>query len=259
MPIYYWGMPPTNGQAWWSTTNSTSSSTTWYPVTTSATGVWYTDSTPTSSISQYQLPLYLSQQNSFLLQQQQAMAMLAAQQNRYQPMGQLNGGGQRQLQQLAAPAVLRRPRLEGEERARRVDEQLAAYQRRAEEAVASNDQHFAEVRQRAEEVAARRRAADERAFELLREHLSEAQLATLAAEGYFIVIGQRTGRRYRIRTVSGIAGNIEELAGNDNRPTHRLCCHMEHVIPTADHFLAQKLMLESAEDDFLRIANRNRA
>lgn len=100
-------------------------------------------------------------------------------------------------------------------------------------------------------------AARDRARELLLEHLSPAQRETFIANGWFVVEGGRSKTRYRIRS-AGAAGNIDVLDRRD-RTTHRLCCHAASDIPLGDQWLAQKIMLELAEDDFLRIANRQAA
>lgn len=100
-----------------------------------------------------------------------------------------------------------------------------------------------------------REAARNRAQEFLLQHLTQEQQATLKKNGWFIVQGGRTKTKYRIRNNS-IAGNIDVFDSKD-KVTHRLCGHASHVIPIGDQLLAQKMMLESSEDDFLRIANRH--
>lgn len=104
-----------------------------------------------------------------------------------------------------------------------------------------------------------RQAAKDRARELLLEHLTPAQRDTLIRNGWFIVEGGRTRTKYRIHGNGGVAGNIDVLDRRD-RITHRLCCHArDSNIPPSDHHLSQKIMLELAEDDFLRMANRHAA
>jgi len=105
-----------------------------------------------------------------------------------------------------------------------------------------------------------RQEARVRAEALLRSHLTEQQRITLANRGWFIVEGGRSGTRYRIRA-SGVVGNVDVLEADllGERVLHRLCAHCDHAIPLHDHLLAQKLMLEADEDDFLRIANRHNA
>lgn len=127
-------------------------------------------------------------------------------------------------------------------------EHLATEERRAVE----------ERAQRHRDEEARRMAARQRARELLLEHLTPSQRDTFEKNGWFIVEGGKSGTRYRIRS-SGVAGNIDVL-GRGDRVQHRLCCHtMDGTIPQGDNWLAQKIMLELAEEDFVLRANRHAA
>lgn len=121
----------------------------------------------------------------------------------------------------------------------------------------------AEVRRREKEYqerqkaeAERYRAAKERAEGLLYEHLTDEQRAEIKRHKFFVVRGGKTGRKYKINADGGLAGNVHELdeAGALKR---RLCAHISHAAnaPIFDHLLAQKLMLEYQEEDFLRVAN----
>lgn len=109
--------------------------------------------------------------------------------------------------------------------------------------------------QRAARVQAeqKRSEAAERARELLLKHLTPEQRETYVSNGWFVVEGGRSKKRYRIHTRT-YAGNIDVLDGDKTEV--RLCCHCADAIPQHDHHLAQKLMLEAAEDDFLRAAKR---
>lgn len=60
-----------------------------------------------------------------------------------------------------------------------------------------------------------------------------------------------SSRTYRIRR--GVAGNVS-LLGPDGRAVKSFCAHPDGV-PSPDVMLSQKLMLETNEDMFLRIAN----
>lgn len=96
------------------------------------------------------------------------------------------------------------------------------------------------------------RTANNRAKELLLSHLTAEQRKTFNENGWFIVEGGRTKQKYRING-SSISGNIDVLGKN-----HRLCAHAPHgMVPHFDHLLTQKVMIELAEDDFLRVANRH--
>lgn len=99
-------------------------------------------------------------------------------------------------------------------------------------------------------------AARARALALLRSHLTPAQRQTFATNKWFVVEGGRSKAKYRIRS-HACAGNIEILDGE--RVTHRLCGHCDSSIPLGDQLLAQKLMLELDEDEFLKLANRRAA
>lgn len=93
------------------------------------------------------------------------------------------------------------------------------------------------LRQRAE--------AATRAMELLRSCLSVEQQAQLDENGCFRVTAP-SGRVYTI--TQGYAGNVYSQGWS-------YCIHMRSDLPEADHMLAQKLMIETDEAAFLRIAN----
>ncbi len=92
-----------------------------------------------------------------------------------------------------------------------------------------------------------------RARELLREHLNEAQREQYERAGSFMVVAQ-SGRRYRIRTAT--TSNVrDETEGADYCMQFRSdpqCLS----IPLEDLMLAQKLLLECDELQFLRVANK---
>ena len=88
---------------------------------------------------------------------------------------------------------------------------------------------------------------------LLEECLSEEQLEMFYDLNCFLVISQ-SGRLYRIK--KGRMRNIEELDIQDTEKSiARLCAHPAMRVPDYDTMLAQKLMLETDEDEFRRIAN----
>lgn len=128
-----------------------------------------------------------------------------------------------------------------------------------------DDMHF-----RAQERAIRRRAAEmarhsenvqQRARELLLRNLTQEQRDSFNEHKFFVVEG-RSGDRYRIEDRGHMVGNVAVLSRHIIRGEvvkHRLCGHCDRSIPLADQLLAQKLMIEGAEDEFLRIANRHAA
>lgn len=111
------------------------------------------------------------------------------------------------------------------------------------------------MRQREHEEARRKEAvATERANELLHAHLTDAQRSDLARDGFFFVDSLR-GNKYRIRR--GRVGNVDAMHQCGEKVSHRLCAHPQLYVPDGDTMLAQKLMLEHNEDEFLRLANRS--
>lgn len=99
-----------------------------------------------------------------------------------------------------------------------------------------------------------------RADSLLKSILDPDQRQDFEKHRRFDVITKRrTGdreieRRYRIRY--GIAGNIY-LLNSRGEEVEKFCIHGGDELPTADHMISQKLLLEADEDLFLSIANRS--
>jgi hypothetical protein len=141
----------------------------------------------------------------------------------------------------------------------RLSEQHREYvqRRQAERAAAQIQRENEAAREAVKQELERSEAAKARALALLLSHLTPAQRQTFEANKWFIVEGGRSKTRYRIRGQT-CAGNVELLDGEE-RATHRLCCHCDHTIPLGDQLLAQKLMLELDEDEFLKLANRHAA
>ena len=102
-----------------------------------------------------------------------------------------------------------------------------------------------------EEAAAKRRAADKRAMDLLRECLTEQQRRDLKAHDYFFVDAP-SGRRYRID--KGRAGNVKVIDKQTGVWTESLCVHPNGV-PNGDTMLIQKMLIETAEETFRAYAN----
>ncbi len=127
-------------------------------------------------------------------------------------------------------------------------EQLAAQQREFEARLARGI--LAE-----KEATARRVQAVGRARALLDSLLSAPQRKTLQEQKFFdLEVQARDGAKkvYRIR--QGRSGNVD-LLGADGKPIRRYCAHPDLFVPDEDTMLAQKLMLETAEEQFLRTAN----
>lgn len=127
-------------------------------------------------------------------------------------------------------------------RVEHVESSEAKAQRLAREAA------FAEERKR---LAAEREAALARSKKLLMECLTAQQQETLERHGYFDVkVGPKT---YRIS--KGWAHNVREVLP-DGSLSKTFCAHPRENVPDFDNMLAQKLILETDEPTFLRMANR---
>jgi hypothetical protein len=93
---------------------------------------------------------------------------------------------------------------------------------------------------------------EQRGLELLREWLSQEQLAQYDAHRYFEVIGCHTGKRYRIYYGNG--ANIIEL-DDSARPKTGWCFVPRDHLVAGDVMLAQKIALETDERSALAVAN----
>lgn len=96
------------------------------------------------------------------------------------------------------------------------------------------------------------RRASERALDLLVRCLTPAQRAEFARSSTFKVRGQ-SGQQYRITYAT--TSNVEVL-GPSGTVCRRLCALPVGDLPIPAVMLAQKLMLETRESEFLRIAAR---
>lgn len=99
--------------------------------------------------------------------------------------------------------------------------------------------------------------ANARADALLREVLSPRQNEQLALHGHFdveLLQADRSVRRYRIWR--GRTRNVAQI-DEGGRVLKRLCAHPIELVPDADTMIAQKLWLETAEAEFLRVANHS--
>jgi hypothetical protein len=97
-----------------------------------------------------------------------------------------------------------------------------------------------------------------RARELLLSKLTQEQRETFERNNWFVVAGGKSNTRYRLEGHTLVA-NIVVLAFGSEQALHRLCAHLNRSLPMEDHLLAQKLMLEYDEEEFLKIANRHAA
>ena len=121
-----------------------------------------------------------------------------------------------------------------------------------------------QVRRQEEETQRRRQEADralqerlraeqeakDKAEALLLRSLTDNQKQDLALRNYFLV--ESGGETYKINR--GFAGNVK-LLDQTGREIRSFCIHPTERVPDADNMLAQKLMLETDKERFLRIAN----
>lgn len=229
--------------------------------TTSATNaIWQSSAQTASTSTVWVTPIYYQQQ-----------AQLAMQQNAYERyLWQPSSGWQSlvPLYRPTRPAILTHWNEERgvHELYRRAvaehDEQEAARLLRQIEArartVAEHRRLIAEQEQSRHERQQQTDAARLRARELLIEHLTPQQRETFDSNGWFVVEGGRSKTQYRIRAVESMVANVDVL--KEGKRIHRLCAHVRvGTVPLGDQLLAQKVMIELAEDDFLRIANRHAA
>lgn len=125
------------------------------------------------------------------------------------------------------------------------------------EQAARRAQEAETYRQRQIAAEGERAKARERAAKLLQESLSPKQREQLQASGFFELEtirpdGER--RTYRIRR--GRSRNIQQVDAS-GRVLKTICAHPVENVPDEDTMLAQKLWLESKEEEFLRIANHS--
>lgn len=97
------------------------------------------------------------------------------------------------------------------------------------------------------------RRAEEKAMELLCEHLLPTQLAELTFRSSFRVIGGLTGKHYQVEPGNGFA----EVHRLSNDPLVNYCLHPEDWMPDGDVALSVKLHLESPELEEETIARAN--
>ena len=98
-------------------------------------------------------------------------------------------------------------------------------------------------------------SSEERARRLLHSWLSPDQRKQFVACGCFDVVGSDSGKRYRI--CEGLAFNVQEL---DNLGSVvRVWCFTVENVATSDVYLAQKIALETFENEALAVANRRSA
>jgi hypothetical protein len=92
--------------------------------------------------------------------------------------------------------------------------------------------------------------ATRRAEELVRRFLSKTELEQLDTRSYLDVPSRtRAGRYYRVPAYEGIVAVFE-----DGFMVQRLCIRTSEQLPSREHVLAHKAMLEASEDEYMRRA-----
>lgn len=115
------------------------------------------------------------------------------------------------------------------------------------------EQRRQQILEKVREQERKQKEANKKADNLLKSLLTPEQIKELDEHSCFIVPSPSGDKFYRIKR--GRAGNIEEL-NQKREAVATLCIHPRESVPNADTMLAQKLMIETNEDEFLRIANR---
>lgn len=111
---------------------------------------------------------------------------------------------------------------------------------------------IAATRERALAYEAKRVECVERATLLLCENLTPAQAEEFRRTRAFTVHSKDGGRVYLV--TYGTAGNVFELKAGKRQT--KFCIHPDEDVPVPDVMLAQKLMIETDEAAFRRVANK---
>lgn len=129
--------------------------------------------------------------------------------------------------------------------------------RRAQRNQAVYERELADYQREQARITEARSKANDRAENLLRENLSAAQREELTLKGFFTLKTiQPSGEERVYRIGRGRSRNVQQVDAS-GRVLKTLCAHPTANVPDADTMLSQKLMLETQETDFLRIANHS--
>lgn len=131
----------------------------------------------------------------------------------------------------------------------RTPEEQAADQARWREEMERSRREMAEQDKKRQEIEAR-------AHELLLEFLDEHQKKEYQEKKYFHleVLDSKTNEKKRYRIEKGFAGNVRRV-DEQGKILKRYCIHTRERLPDEDCMLTQKLLLETNEEHFLRVAN----
>lgn len=110
-----------------------------------------------------------------------------------------------------------------------------------------------ERNRRQAEIEAKRVAAQKKATELLLENLdAEQQIEFNQHKRFTVHVRGKVDQHYLIEY--GYAGNVKLF--HKGKAIAKFCIHPAHNLPNEDVMLAQKLLLETNEEQFLKIANK---
>ena len=99
---------------------------------------------------------------------------------------------------------------------------------------------------------AKEKKIEETAKQLLKEILNDEQNKQFDEKGYFELTSIKSGNIYRIN--KGRCRNVQ-LLDKDRKKVQTLCFHPQERVHDYDTMVAQKLMLESCEDEVRKVAN----
>ena len=127
-----------------------------------------------------------------------------------------------------------------------------------EEQKAQRDREVKEAQRIMRRTRAKYRLASMKADKLLLRHLSSEQAKDLKSYGFFKLYVQKDGvtKTYCIRRGTHQNIDLVEEKGNKIIVVQTLCAGPAHRVPAGDAMLAQKLLLETDETQFLQIANK---
>lgn len=129
-----------------------------------------------------------------------------------------------------------------------------AIQPETDEQRQTRERQETETRLRRESEILEREEAKQKAETLLLSMLDPEQTKELQEKNSFVLVSE-LANRYRIRR--GRSMNVDQL-DTEGKKIATLCAHPREAVPDADTMVAQMLMLTNHEQDFLRVANRQR-
>lgn len=122
---------------------------------------------------------------------------------------------------------------------------------------AQTKEQVKEAREKYQREQAERERIQKVADQLLMDHLTEEQREQVKKNGWFVIEGGKSKKKYRIETKGGVHGNVYEL-NDKEKVIGSYCFQLQATFPKGDHLLAQKLCLEYDEEATLKVANFTR-